>query len=484
MNMKNASMPILVILVSMTFISIPVLASSSSADDSTFNYTPLNVAVQAAPGNISPQSIPLCKTTSGINITCYSPDFIRTAYNFPNDLDGSGQTIVIVDAYGSPTITNDLAVFDSHWGLPAPPSFTIVCPPGGCPSKTLFGDYGIHEVEGWAFETSLDVEYAHAMAPGANIVLEVAAVAGGGAINVAEAQAIKSYPGSIMSQSFGTLEFLIHNNNIQLMQAEMNYAAAKAEGITVLASAGDSGASNGYGSANAQFPASDPLVTAVGGTMGNPFFPRGTLTNCATGTCSAGLVTFSGPCSVSSAISTSTCTPVGYGGEQVWNELPFAAAGGGAPSLLFGAPNYQDNSAFSVCTGTLGSSNPNCMRTIPDVSYDAAVSGGVLVFTSFLGANIWFIAGGTSAGSPQWAAIFALVNQERASKGEGPLGFANPALYSIGESSIYTSNFHDITTGNNTLVGSTVGFSAGPGYDLGSGWGTPNVANLVSSLSS
>ena len=460
------------------------LAAPSTTDNSTFYYRPLSVSVMASPAMVGPNGIPLCKTSGGSNLTCYSPDFIRTAYNFPTTLDGSGQTIVIVDAYGSPTIANDLAVFDAQWGLPAPPSFTIVCPPGGCPSKTLFGAHDIHDVAGWGIETSLDVEYAHAMAPGANIVLMVAATSSGNALNAAVAAAIQLYPGSIMSQSFGIPEILVHNNNAQILQGERNYVAAQAAGITVLASSGDFGATNGYATANAGFPASDPLVTSVGGTQGNPYFPEGTLSNCTSGTCTSGLATFSSPCSVSRALSTPACTPVGYGGEQVWNEPDFGAAEGGAPSLLFSAPSYQNNPSLNVCTGSLGTSNPNCARTVPDVAYNAAIDGGVLVFTSFLGANIWFFVGGTSAGSPQWAAIFALVNQQRALDGKGPIGFANPALYSVAESSGYSSDFHDITTGNNQLVGTPVGFSAGSGFDLATGWGTPNVANLVTALAS
>ncbi|MDG7028357.1 MAG: hypothetical protein JRN16_08110, partial [Nitrososphaerota archaeon] len=136
-----------------------------------------------------------------------------------------------------------------------------------------------------------------------------------------------------------------------------------------------------------------------------------------------------------------------------------------------------------------GSLNPSCMRTTPDISYNAAVDGGVLVYWSaclqcisptFSG---WFVVGGTSAGSPQWAAIFAIANQVRASKGEGPLGFVNPTLYGLAESSSCSSDFHDITTGNNILIGTTAGFYAATGYDLASGWGTPNVANLVAGLS-
>jgi kumamolisin len=118
------------------------------------------------------------------------------------------------------------------------------------------------------------------------------------------------------------------------------------------------------------------------------------------------------------------------------------------------------------------------MRTVPDVSYNAAVDGGVEVFDS----PYIYLVGGTSAGSPQWAAIFALADQARAQSHRGPIGYANPALYALARhGSDSGSDFHDITVGNNALD-SPVGFSAGPGYDLATGLGTPNVANLVHDL--
>jgi subtilase family serine protease len=434
------------------------LAGVCSAQD--FSYIANPPRVQASPG-VAPNGLPYCETSSGLALVCYTPTFVRTAYNFPSSLDGTGQTILIVDAFGSPTIENDLAVFDKFFGIPDPPSFTILCP-DGCPSSSFNNKF--HGVQGWAFETSLDVEYAHAMAPGANIVLVVASTSSGDAINSAEAFAIKKYPGSVMSQSFGIPEYLVHGNNAQLMQAHQNYVTAQASGITVLASAGDFGATNGISTANAGFPASDPLVTAVGGTEGLPYIAPGTSAKCGSGdTCSSGLATVLGPCATG-ALNVSPCRPVGYGGEQVWNEPAFGAATGGAPSLFFGVPSYQNGLGLSA-------------RTTPDVSYNAAVDGGVLVYTTFLGFPAFFFTGGTSAGSPQWAAIFALVNQCRANHSLGPRGFANAAIYSLAG-----AGFHDIITGNNKLVGTPVGFNAGPGWDDASGWGTPDVANLVPGL--
>jgi subtilase family serine protease len=276
-----------------------------------------------------------------------------------------------------------------------------------------------------------------------------------------------------MSQSFGIPEVFIHNNNAQVLQANKNYSAAQAARITVFASSGDTGATFGFSTAMANFPASHPLNTGVGGTMGNPYIPLGTNDFCASGqTCSTGLVTVMGRapngCTLGRTVPPN-CIPVGYGGEQVWNEPFFGVATGGAPSLLFGVPSYQSGLGLTA-------------RTTPDISYNGSINGGVLVTYSALGTPLLFIVGGTSAGSPQWAAIGALANQYSAKHGHGPLGFINPALYQLAESGSYGNDFHDITVGNNRLVGTPVGFNAAPGYDAASGWGTPNVANLIPDL--
>jgi len=443
-----------------------------------FNYKPNLTYVQLAPDTAFPQGIPLCKSASLGNIVCYSPAFIKKAYEFPSTatLDGSGQTIVIVDAFGSPTITNDLAVFDARFGIPAPPSFTIFCgnsptplDPSTCPTVNINANPK-HDEFGWTIETSLDVQYSHAMAPGANIVLDVAASSSGNAINDAETAAIAAYPGAIFSQSFGIPEiFLTGNGNPgQVSQAQQNYANGVAKGDTFFASAGDTGADFGTGIGQANFPGSDLHNTAVTGTQGLPYNATGTLTPCTTSTpfsCTSGLSTYHGPCVLGRTI-LPNCVPDGYGGEKVWNEPSFGVATGGAPSSFFGVVSYLSGVGLSARG--------------PDVAVNAAIDGGVLVvYGGFGGAPVTFIVGGTSAGSPQWAGIAALANQARAMLSKGPIGDLNPVLYSIYHSARYSTDFHDITVGNDQLVGSSVGFSAGARYDVASGIGSPVVDHLI-----
>src|SRR5947208_11444534 len=198
---------------------------------STFNYTPNLSYVLLGPATTQPDGLPLCKSASLGNIVCYTPSFIKKAYEYPSTatLDGTGQTIVIVDAFGSPTVASDLALFDAVFGIPAPPSFTIFCgnspkpfDTSTCPHVNI-NTNPMHGVFSWTIETSLDVQYAHAMAPGANIVLDVAATSSGNAIKEAEAAAIAAFPGAIFSQSFGIPEIFLTANNGQIMQAQANY---------------------------------------------------------------------------------------------------------------------------------------------------------------------------------------------------------------------------------------------------------------------
>lgn len=473
--------------------SVSTAATTNSGNNTKTMVAPF-VAVFDSASLPSSQPSPYCPTGLGL-IMCYTPKDIKMAYGYPSFLNGAGQTIVIIDAFGSPvingvpTVQSDLNTFDSTFGLPAT-TIQIVCqnnpkPVVSCPNPMANDD----EV-GWTQEIALDTQYSHAMAPGAHIVLFVAYSDDDLVLEQAAQQAVRMFPHSIISQSFGDAELDLLTAPASYVHAVLStgeavYEQAAREGITVFASAGDWGADNSpFGpcctSANPIYPSSSPWVTAVGGTEGNPYYLNA-IPSCHGFTCSTGLVDFlnSPSCQLSTMTPTATasCTPIGYGGEQVWNEPAIDSATGGAPSLLFtSVPSYQRGLGLTS-------------RTTPDVSYNAAVDGGVFGYWGALGPTSpdtgFYIFGGTSAGSPQWSAIAALADQLATMQHKGTIGFINRALYSIGNNPfLYHRDFHDITVGNNIIFTSpdNVGFNAHPGWDDASGWGTPNVANLVPDL--
>jgi subtilase family serine protease len=393
-----------------------------------------------------------------------------------------------------------LNTFDAQFGLPYA-KIQVVCQGGTCP---VFNPSDPDQVV-WSSEISEDVQTVHSLAPGAHIVLYVATSDDDLTLEQAVLSAVEMFPNSIISQSWGDPEldmlqgtcFLLTDNpsgdcspayvQAVLATGEKAYRLAAQEGTTVFASAGDWGADNsglcgglptpcGLTSANPIYPSSSPWVTAVGGTEGNPYYDGTSAPNCGTAkVCSLGLVEFQNTpaCQLGNLMPTPpvACTPVGYGGEQAWNEPQYNFASGGAPSLIFPTPFYQ-----------FGLGLPS--RATPDVSADAAASGGGLNYWSAIPSEAgWMDSLGTSFGSPFWSTIAALADQYAAEHHLGTIGFINPALYFIGENPLlYHLAFHDITLGNNAVSGSSVGFSAGPGWDDATGWGTPNVANLVPML--
>ncbi len=364
---------------------------------------------------------------------CYSPQQIANAYSYNSiykaGITGAGRTIVIVDAYQSPTIATDLATFDATFGL-SNPKFHIIAPLG----LTPFNPKDPIQV-GWAGEITLDVEWAHAVAPGAVIDLVLAPTSNDIDLYGVTNYAVQHRLGDVISQSFGEAEKCA-DPTLLVLQHQM-FGRAIAKGMTVLASAGDQGAAqptcdNASFILSASTPASDPYVTAVGGTQ---LFAK------ANG---------------------------GYQTEIVWNEsdlgTPYNIAGGGGFSTIYAKPDYQQGVV------------PGRGRGLPDVAYDAAVNGGVLGYES----GAFHIFGGTSAGSPQWAGIVALADQYQGKS----IGFLNPLLYKIGKSASYSAAFHDILVGNNSfffLNGSLsiTGYNAHRGWDAASGWGSPIVSDLV-----
>jgi subtilase family serine protease len=409
-------------------------------------------------GLVSRQAQPPTDAFCRINFDspCYSPQEMRTAYGLNGLIDagisGAGQTIVIIDSYGSPTIAADLATFDAGYGIPDPPSFTVLAPLGTVPfDPTTYPDE-----YSWAAETTLDVEWAHALAPGAAIVLltspvdETEGVQGLPEFLALEKYALDHHLGKIISQSWSATENTLFANTAGpqgpqvIADFSAFYARAALEKVTVLAAAGDDGSSNPetdgvtyYPFPTVGFPASSPLVTAVGGTT------------------------------------LYADTSGNYQYETVWNN-PGCCAGGGGISEIFQEPFYQRSLPKDVQRQLGGK------RGVPDVSYNADCNNVILVYLSYFGpadAGYYGICG-TSEGSPQWAGIVADLNQYAGR----PLGFLNPSLYALGGFGRFSGFGRDITVGNNALLdvpGAVApGYSATPGWDPASGLGTPNLVEL------
>ena len=301
---------------------------------------------------------------------------------------------------------------------------------------------------GWAEEISLDVLWAHAIAPGANITLVLAKSDADADILSATKYAVDHNLGDVISQSFGENESCMAPALVA--QEHQVFMEATQKNITLFASAGDFGSGQPTCDLSAlvqavSIPASDPLVTAVGGTELH-----------AASYCLA----------VVGCNREANPNPGSYEGEIAWNESDSGlGATGGGFSILYSEPFYQQETILG-----------GKQRGVPDVSYSAAVLHGLLTYLNIPGIpDGYYLFGGTSAGSPQWAAILAITD-EKAGK---DLGFINTALYNIGQAqSHYSVSFFDVTSGNNSFAG-IPGFSAGPGWDPTTGFGSPTTDQLA-----
>ncbi len=371
---------------------------------------------------------------------CLTPAQVYAAYGIDTVLrrgiTGQGRTIAIVDSFGSPTIRADLHAFDQAFGLPDP-QLTILAPLGEKHPKGT----------GWLGETTLDVEWAHAIAPGARIVLltspvdETEGVQGLPEFLTLERYAVAHHLADVISQSWAATEDTLFDAGGRRIVAQLGafYADAAARGTTVVGASGDEGAggidaslSHLFPYRTVQYPASDPNVLAVGGTR---------LDVAADGK---------------------------IRGETTW------AYGGGGLSKLFAEPSYQrllPAAAQRLLAGRRG---------LPDVSYNAANESPVLIYLN----GRWTYAAGTSAGTPQWAAIVALAD----SAVGHDLGNINPTLYRLAASPRYHAVLNDITTGsivgpldNGARLGGAT-YRALPGWDAATGLGAPRTAALIHDL--
>jgi hypothetical protein len=348
--------------------------------------------------------------------------------------DGAGQTIAILDEGYDPTISADLKQFDRTFGLPDPQFQQI-------------NNQNVPVIPDIIGETTLDVEWAHAIAPAAKIVLFDFSGAGDYAAQFTslmdEVQYAASYPDvSVVSISYGAGEAALFQQGWNQQSYDRDFLAP---GVTFLVSSGDSGIFPNSGTTiGVSYPASSPDVVAVGGT---------TLQNLD----AAGHYPGTGP-----------NEEIGWGNGLLSGQ---AGGSGGGMSRYEAEPSWQQQVVPTSLDWTGG-------RAVPDVAWDADPNTGFYVYYSTpdsSGATGWQQLGGTSIAAPQWAGLIAIANQERVAEGGMPLtGYDQtlPALYSLP-----SRDFHDIVYGNN-------GYPAGPGYDLVTGLGTPVANLLVSDLAS
>jgi hypothetical protein len=398
--------------------------------------------ISSRPGGVQ-QFQPDYVANSGVNSNIflgtasgYSPAQIRQAYGLgsptqPIDNDfGQGQTIAIVDAFSNPTVFSDLTTFSQQFGLPAPTAsnFQIVTPSGSPASNT-----------DWGTEIDLDVEWAHAIAPQAKIILVESSTNYGfdlfKAVQTA-ASMVNQAGGGVVSMSFGSAEDTTNDPTYDAMFQSFPT-------VSFLASSGDVGAVVSY-------PASSQLVTAVGGTT----------------------------------------LPLDIDGNRIGDETGWADSGGGLSTLYTLPPSYQANLTYPVA----GVATTITTRAAPDVAWVADPNTGAAVFdASGDGTNAGWLpggVGGTSLSSPSFAGFVAMANELRHALGESVLGARlTQQLYSASAADTSGNgganlNFNDILSGNATDAATGAINYAGPGYDLVTGLGSPNCPTLLTTLAS
>jgi subtilase family serine protease len=410
---------------------------------------------------------------------CFTPTSMQNSYNlaplYAAGHAGQGVTIAIIDSFGNPNMASDLANFDTQMGLPhmcgepgqtcasGTPTFTHVYWNGTTQVKSPPPNSqgtGLQERDGWVVETALDVEWAHAIAPQANILdvttnpAETQGVQGLPAMMNAEQFIVDHHQATVITQSFGTTEENFPSSQ-SLLNLRHAFISASQNGVTVLASSGDFGTANPGATPvhdpatipfpTVNWPASDPLVTSLGGTYlcTDPVTGNGV---------------------------DSTDPPTNCQSNPGVREIGWIDAGGGF-SHIFARPSYQDSLPS-------GSTSIGDMRGVPDVAFQASSRTGPLVYATGAGAGGWFIVGGTSCSSPEFAGIVAIADEIA---GHG-LGLINPTLYELASGPNYGTYFYDVTTGNNQADPDVPGYPATTGWDPVTGLGTPNAATLAPAL--
>jgi len=359
-------------------------------------------------------------------------NLLRTVYNstglLSKDINGTGYTVGLLDFYGYPLVAQDLAKYDSTYGYPAPPSFTV----------SPIGPYNpnLGSALGWDGEIDLDVQSSHAMAPGANIVLYAAN--GALPLSAAVAAVVQDGKANVVSQSFGDPEWLYYEAGpafylFNSVFVDDYYMLGSAMGMTFLASSGDGGGS-GFSAGpmgGAEYPSSSPFVTALGGT--------------------------------STYISTTASGTLSFN-QTAWSNTGFVpyfvneGGSGGGVSVLEPTPWYQ--SSLKAPASFPGG------RMVPDLSLDASGTPGILII--YRGSPT--STGGTSEASPLFAGLLTLLMGAE----KGSLGLLNPTVYQLaGNPGTYQKAFTPIT------FGYTIPWVSSFGYNLATGWGTPNIGEIA-----
>jgi len=375
-------------------------------------------------------------------------DFLN-AYAPSVSQDGTGQSVGLFELFGFSA--QDIQDYEDEAGIYPYVTVQPVLIDGasGDDSNVDWVDYpGYLD---YAFEVTGDIEMAISMAPGLSSVLvyegptpQDVPPLGTNYIQDATTTAQindvlnRMATDDLAKQLSCSYGFDINLSTVQIFQ---QYAA---QGQSFFLASGDAGAF----SAAADEPADDPYITVVGGT---------TLTTTSEGAWSS---------------ETAWLTPASN--DPLLGYTPEEASGGGI-SLTYGIPTWQLGISMTANQGS------TTMRNVPDVAM-VANNINIVWGNDFIGESSDFPEAGTSLAAPLWAGLMALANEQAAANGQPPVGFANPALYAIGKSASYQSCFHDITTGSNTNSSSPTKYQAVAGYDLCTGWGTPNGDNLIPAL--
>jgi subtilase family serine protease len=383
-----------------------------------------------------------CPGSLGQLKNCYTPHALRVAYGLETlteqGFTGKGQTVVDIVSFGSPTLQQDMDVFDRQFALP-PITVKVVAPLGTVPFNPKNND-----MVGWALETELDVQIIHAIAPDAGIVVMTSPVdETEGTIGLPqflklEQYAVSHHLGQVFSQSYVASETTLSDSAGQQLvktYADFYQQITTQQGWTVVSGSGDHGATDFADVAATKlsptpivnFPADVPWVTAVGGT---------TLVRAASG----------------------------------YNETAWSGSGGGF-SKFFSEPDFQKGLPQPV-QAQLGG-----RRGLPDIAADADPQTGMAFYFD----GNWSLTGGTSASTPLWAGMIAVADQVAGH----PLGFINPGIYKVAASANAQQDFRDITSGSNTFsqgVTHVPGYQAVAGWDAVTGWGAPNAQKLLPDL--